>query len=134
MFPGRKNRSFQRKHAEDVVPAIKYFTFVIPAKAGIQFHYWMPDQVRHDGCSVFICRVNIILHGSHHISDRVSNKRGKAVSSQSALTGQPGTEGWIQIKGLTGQDHGIFPVDGDGQPIPGCRASVLGQTQGQGKL
>ena len=38
--------------------AIKYLKFVIPAKAGIQRHYWMPDQARHDGLHIFSCRVN----------------------------------------------------------------------------
>jgi len=31
----------------NITPAIKYITFVIPAKAGIQRKYWMPNQVRH---------------------------------------------------------------------------------------
>jgi hypothetical protein len=44
-------------HAID--PADKYITPVIPAKAGIQRYYWMPDQVRHDGFRLFSRRVNI---------------------------------------------------------------------------
>jgi len=32
---------------EVITPAIKYITFVIPAKAGIQRYYWMPDRACH---------------------------------------------------------------------------------------
>ena len=51
-------------------PAIKYLPIVIPAKAGI---HWMPDQVRHDGGSLFNRLVNnvVIIQGKPCSTDKL---------------------------------------------------------------
>jgi len=42
-----------------VASDINYINFVVPAKAGIQEGYWMPEQVRHDGFRYLVARLII---------------------------------------------------------------------------
>jgi len=60
-----------------ITPATEYLKVVIPAPApwaGINCSrnpggHWMPDQVRHDGVSLFNCRVNNIC--DHYWSNQL---------------------------------------------------------------
>ena len=54
--------------------ADKYLKFVIPAKAGIQRYYWMPDQVRQDQYRLLSRQVNNPKKQPNNIDNPVKSR------------------------------------------------------------
>jgi hypothetical protein len=49
-----------RCKSSSIASAIKYLNFVIPAEAGIQIYFWMPEQVRHDEVGHLVASLNLM--------------------------------------------------------------------------
>jgi len=83
---------------QDIKLVDKYLKLVIPAKAGIQRYYWMPDQVRHDQYRLLSRQVNNYVCGNLSNRKLVVNKNKRFHIPSCIMNQGP----WINMKIING--------------------------------